>query len=293
MRLFFLILSVLLLLHSQILPAQKPVIVDGRYVFHAPATMSLLEAKKIALDRAKISALADRFGTVIESTSAITVSTENGVSDINQQIIGENSIKGEWLETIGEPDYHIYYNDYGLIVECRVKGRAREITSSKIDLKVKILCNGTDDKYETTDFHDGDDLYMSFSSPVSGFLAVYLYDGKEDVYCLLPYRSQSSTVRVDSGEKYLFFSSDNPYCVENPTDVDEYVMTSSADMEANRIYVIFSTNEFFKANDSMSSADGSLPRVLPYVDFVQWLSKNRSADKNMRVEVRDLIVIKK
>ena len=43
--------------------SQKMKTVEGEYTYHAPENVSLEEARRTALDRAKIQALADEFGT--------------------------------------------------------------------------------------------------------------------------------------------------------------------------------------------------------------------------------------
>ncbi len=294
MRTVFKLALCLSILCSQFtLYAQKIVFVNGEYTYVVPSDESLDQAKVSALERAKISILADTFGSVVGATSTIAVATENGSSDISQFTLGESSVKGEWIETIGEPEYHILYSDIGLIINVKVKGKAREIVSAGIDINVRILRNGTEDKFESASFKDGDDLYLSFSSPVSGYLGVYLFDGEENVYCLLPYKNQNESIfRTEAGRRYLFFSSNDTHGVVNPDVVDEYVMTCAGKTELNRIYVIFSPREFYKADDK-HSLDAALPRILSFDDFSRWLSSCRSRDNRMCVEIRDITVSKR
>lgn len=290
---FTLALCVVLLLPRTILHAQKIIPVHGEYTYIVPGNESLDQAKVTALERAKISILADTFGTVVGATSTITVSSENGSSDIRQFTLGESSVKGEWIETTGEPEYRIVYSDAGLAINVKVRGKAREIMSAGIDINAKILRNGTDDRFESEDFKDGDQLYLAFSSPVPGYLGVYLFDGADNVYCLLPYRSQTDGIyRTEAGRRYLFFSSDNAQSPVTPDIVDEYVMTCNGQTELNRIYVIFSPREFYKADD-IHQGDAALPRALSFEDFSRWLSSCRSRDDRMCVETMDITVSRK
>ena len=158
---FALALCMALLLPQTILHAQKIIPVHGEYTYIVPGNESLDQAKVTALERAKISILADTFGTVVGATSTITVSSENGSSDISQFTLGESSVKGEWIETTGEPEYRIVYSDAGLAINVKVRGKAREIVSAGIDINAKILRNGTDDRFESEDFKDGDQLYRT------------------------------------------------------------------------------------------------------------------------------------
>lgn len=260
--------------------AQKMKTVEGEYTYHVPENVTLENAKRIALDRAKIQALADAFGTIVSQSNSTRVENSNGKSDVDFLSIGGSEVKGEWIETIGEPQYHIFYEQEMLVIKASVKGKAREITSSAIDLKVKVLCNGTDDKFESDTFNNGDDLYISFQSPASGYVAIYLIDADNSVFCLLPYRNQESgQFPVKANQRYVFFSiKDAP--PELRPYVDEYTMTCSRSSETNQVYVIFSPQQFTKAVDTVSHS--SLPRELGFDEFQKWLTKCRNKDKEIQ-----------
>lgn len=248
--------------------SQKMKTVEGEYTYHAPENVSLEEARRIALDRAKIQALADEYGTIVSQTNATRVENRNGRSDIDFLSIGGSEVKGEWIETEGEPEYDISYDQGMLVVKVRVRGKAREIVSAQIDIKAKVLRNGTEDKFESNEFRNGDDLYLSFVSPVSGYLAVYLVDAEQKAYCLLPYRSQTDGIyKVEANRRYVFFNIKEASGKERDM-VDEYVMTCSASSEQNQLYILFSQQPFVKANDNKN--DNLLPRELTFDDFQHW-----------------------
>lgn len=285
MRLILLFLSLLPTLH---VCAQKLTDVEGEYIYHAPENVTLEEAKKTALDRAKIQALADAFGTVVSQTNATRVENRNGKSDIDFLSIGGSEVKGEWIETTGTPQYDISYEQNMLVVKVAVKGKAREIVSAKIDIKAKVLRNGTEDKFESDEFRDGDDLYLSFVSPVSGYLAVYLVDAEQKAYCLLPYRNQQEGIyKVEANRRYLFFS-----IKEAPEKerlyVDEYVMTCSRASEHNQIYVIFSPQQFAKAVDNTSAE--TLPRELSFEDFQRWFTRCNTKDNSLQLQLKQIVI---
>lgn len=271
--------------------SQKMKTVEGEYTYHAPENVTLEEAKRIALDRAKIQALADAFGTIVSQTNATHVQNRNGNSDIDFLSIGGSEVKGEWIETIGEPQYDISYEQGMLVVKVSVKGKAREIVSAQIDIKAKVLRNGTEDKFESDEFRNGDDLYLSFVSPVSGYLAVYLVDAEQKAYCLLPYRSQTDGIyKVEANRRYVFFNIKEASGQECQY-VDEYVMTCSRSSEHNQIYVIFSPQPFAKAADN--AAAETLPRELSFEDFQKWLVKNRKQNEQMYIDLITINIIKK
>lgn len=267
---------ILLLIISLPVLSQKIKTVEGEYTYHAPENVTLEEAKRTALDRAKIQALADVFGTIVSQTNTTRMENRNGSSDVDFLSIGGSEVKGEWIETVGEPQYSISYEQGMLVVKVSVRGKAREIVSAQIDIKAKVLRNGTEDKFESDEFRSGDDLYLSFVSPVSGYLAVYLVDAEKKAYCLLPYRSQTDGIyKVEANRRYVFFNIKEASQQELPY-VDEYVMTCSRSSEYNQMYVIFSPQPFTKAADNASAE--TLPRELGFEDFQRWLVNIRRKD---------------
>ena len=170
-----------------------------------------------------------------------------------------------------------------------VTGRIREIVSAGIDFLAKVLRNGTEEKFESSDFRSGDDMYLYFRSPVDGYLTVYLLDETtQEVFCLLPYRgSGDGAYRIQHDRPYILFSAkDEP---QNPSLVDEYTMTCSREVEYNDLYVIFSPSSFSKANASASD-DEVLPRQLSYEDFQKWLVKARKRDAQMSLVITNITI---
>ena len=66
--------------------------------------------------------------------------------------------------------------------------------------------------------------------------------------------------------------------------------TAVDEREFNRLYVIFSPNEFAKAIDKSSS--DLLPRETTFEAFQKWLSHCRKADEKMTVVVKNLVICK-
>lgn len=251
--------------------AQKLVQVESEYSYVVPENTSIEQAKLTALDRARLQAIADEFGTLVNQSNTIYVENQNGVSNLHFQSLGSSNVKGEWVETIGEPVYEIAFEQNMLVVKVKVRGRIKESLSSEIPLTVQVLCNGTATKHERYDFKNGDDMFLRFQSPVNGYLIIYLIDHSSgNAYCLLPYsQSADAAQRIVHDKEYVFFSiEDAPD--GNKEEVDEYSMTCSGGIERNDIYVIFSPNEFTKANSSQ--LDISRPRELSISNFNEWLS---------------------
>ena len=268
--------------------AQKTERVTATYTYYAPEHVSIEEARRVALQRAQLQAIADAFGTIVTQSNATRVRNENGKSDVSLLSLGASEVRGEWLRTDGEPEYDIAYEDGMLAVTVRVKGVIREIVNAAVDFQAKVLRNGTEDRFEGEEFRNGDDLYLSFRSPVDGFLTVYLLDAEGTAYCLLPYRNDTGgRVAIEGNRHYVFFSLDD-VSAEERSIVDEYTMTCSRDRELNQIYVIFSPQLFTKAVDY--AGEGLQPRELPYEEFQEWLFKCRKQDPEMRVEVKGILI---
>lgn len=271
--------------------AQKVKTIEGEYTYHAPENVTLEQARTTALDRAKIQALADEFGTIVSQYNSTIVENKNEQSRIDFSSIGGSEVKGEWIETLGEPIYNIMYEGNMLVVSVKVKGKAREITSAGIDFKAHVLRNGIEDRFESDQFVSGDDLYLSFMSPVSGYLAVYLIDADNQAFCLLPYQNQTNGYyQIRANQRYLFFNKQAASSSEHPL-VEEYVMTCESSSEQNYLHIIFSPNSFTKALDE-NLAEG-LPRQLTAKEFNEWLAKRRKHDAEMILDRRMITINKK
>jgi hypothetical protein len=175
------------------------------------------------------------------------------------------------------------------LYKAEICGWAREVDNSGgIDIKAKVLQNGTEEKFESHVFQHNDDIYLLFSAPVDGYLAVYLRDdvlsaGNQTVFCLLPYpKGTGEAVEIKGGKEYIFFSKKHAE-PSQATTVEEYTMTCKQPVEYNELYIIFSRSKFIKANDKSSSSDKEaggtlLPRQLSYKDFSEWMRKNTNAE---------------
>lgn len=285
---FFITLSVLL---SNSLFSQKSHKVSVKYTYYVPETVSIDEAKRIALERAKIQAIADEFGTAVSQTVSIHVDNDNSISKTNMVSTGHNEINGEWVETIGEPSYDILYEGGMLAVTVHLKGKARLRSNIQIPLSIKILRNGTTSQYENHEFRSGDNLYLSFQSPISGSLLVYLIDYVSDnAYCLLPYSiSNDNSQSIEGNKEYIFFSEEHAPNGEKQR-VDEYILdcTGSSKTEHNDLVIIFSPTNLVKSNTSKTNAE--TPRQLSRIDFEKWKSQLRVQFSEIQIITNQILI---
>lgn len=282
------ILTMVTLLFSLTLCAQRVQKVCGEYTYYAEANQSLNDAKHAALLSARLQALANEFGTIISQSNSQKESSVNGKEDSYFFSLSEREVKGEWIEDIGEPTYDVSFVQEMLVVKCKICGRARQLSNDAVDFTATVLRNGTESKHADVCFRNGDDMFLLFRSPADGYIAVYLVDETPTAYCLLPYIKNSNGQQpVGHDKEYIFFS---PGKAGKGEKVDEFTLTCSNDMERNQIYVIFSPQPFTKALDSQK--DEGLPRQLSYEDFSKWLGTCRKRDTRMGVKVMHIEIAK-
>lgn len=280
------IVAIILLFAFADVCGQKVKTVECEYTFHAPENFTLEQAKATAIERARIQAIANEFGTLVAQTNLTDVSAKS----VDFHSIGFSEVKGEWIEDIKEPAITVDFLEGMIVVTAFVKGKARELVSAETNCGVRVLRNGKEDRFESDTFFDKDQFYISFQTPASGFITVYLSDGKGSVACLLPYpEQQDGNYPIKANRRYLLFDpADGDECTE------EYYLTCGQIPEVNHIYVIFSPKPFTKALDHVSangSEDLILPRELSESDFQKWLAKCRRRDNEMQV-IRKTISIK-
>ena len=198
-------------------------------------------------------------------------------------------MRGEWIETTSQKVLNKIFEKGFWHVKVYIAGRARNHSTEKPEIHYAFI-NNAHDKQNRDQYYDGDDIFLRFSSPVSGALCVYLVDAEQNAYCLLPY--QSSTIgyqKIDANQEYLFFST------STDPNADEYTLNCMQSSEQNALYVIFSPNTFTKAIDQQAGKnwrDEQLPRFLSYEDLMKWLAKNQTRDENMVVR-REVVTIRK
>lgn len=272
--------------------SQRTAKVSATFTYYASETISIEEAKRIALDRAKIQAIADEFGTIVSQSTSTVITNKNGESDTHFFALGGSDVKGEWIETIGNPEYQLKFENHFLVVTCSVKGKAREITSSKIEFTAKTLRNGTELRFEDVNFRNGDDLYLYFRSPANGYLATYLLDElTQTIYCVLPYKAQSiSAYPIEANKEYVMFSRKEADKSERQI-VDEYVLSCENDKEFNTLYILFSSSQIGKRNGFDDSIEDK-PDNISFKDFKSWLSRTLSKDSNIQFQEINISISK-
>jgi len=251
------------------------------------------QAEQAAIQMAQQKALEEHFGLdVVGITSTMQRNRQEGqqvssTSDVFS--LRETSVRGEWIETTSQKVLEKTFEKGFWHVKVYIAGRARNHSTEKPEIHYAFI-NNAHDKQNRDQYYDGDDIFLRFTSPISGALCVYLVDAEQNTYCLLPY--QSSTIgyqKIDANQEYLFFST------STDPNADEYTLNTMQSSEQNALYVIFSPNTFTKAADQQAGKnwrDEQLPRFLSYEDLMKWLAKNQTRDENMVVR-REVVTIRK
>ena len=248
-------------------------------------------AEQRAIEHAKQEALKEKFGVDV---SSIVVNMEherasNGDLQYDEDFfsLGGSITRGEWLKCEEKVLERSMSKDGFMVIKVSVEGTAREKGGTSIDIRYAFV-NDKRERDNRTKYYDGDDLYMRFSSPVSGYLCVYCVDAEKTAFCLLPYEDNTDGYqKVAANKDYLFFD-------RTDSKIEGITLTTPS-MEHNVLYVVFSPNRFTKARDAEGGKnwrDEQLPRMLKYADFLKWLAKNQTADEEMIVKT-EVVEIRK
>lgn len=275
------------------LSAQKMQTASGSYTYHVPSNIPIEQAEIIAFNRLKTQLIAEKFGTLVSSSNFTSISHSDNKSSIKFLTFGENEVKGEWIETIGSPKYTYNIDEQGgVILTISATGKIRELKYPPIEFKSKLLRNATEDVFESYEFKEDDKLYMSFQSPIAGYLSVYLFDGNAEVYRMLPYSNQADkSLLIEANKRYVFFSLKEVGGGISEDLIDEYILSCSKRVEYNRVYIVFSPTKYITPIDYSKNAD--FPKMLSFEEFQKWLTKHRKLDPRMSVEIKDISINKK
>lgn len=263
--------------------APKVVDVEGSYTYYIPYNVPRDRAEQIAMERAMIQALASKFGTLVSETTQMDMRSSKSGDNVDFWSSASTLVKGEWIETVGKPEFTPSLDGNDFVVSCKIKGKAREIEGARASLDIHILANSTAPEAETVSFKNGDKLFMQFTSPVDGWLTVYLEGADGKVFRMLPFYAQRNPAhRIEADRKYTFF-------VSTEGDAEQYQLTTDADIERNTLYIVFSPNEYVKPVDRSSEEELAL-RELPTADFRRWVTNLRLTDPKLQLVVKPITI---
>ncbi|MEM6261357.1 MAG: hypothetical protein AAGI38_02535 [Bacteroidota bacterium] len=296
----FLILSLLALLTTS-LSAQKVRKVSAEYQLNlSRSELSEKAACQKCVELAQVQAIEKAFGTVIIQGNTTYIKNEETGEQVETEqtfnMMAETYVNGRWVETLSE-DCNRFTEDGEFWVRCKIKGKVRELSQPKLDLTAEPMDCVTANCV-TTQFQEGESLYLLFKSPINGYLTVYLSD-ETTTQRLLPYRDMPDgkiqALPVKADKEYVLFSRE-----KDPFDlgpyVDEYELFAANEQDLNRLYVIFSEKPLRKPSLSRGgvseSSQDSVPLQMKAKDFQRWLAQNRTFQDEFQVERVDILIRK-
>jgi len=295
----------------------KIISTEGSAQVEFPDNKSRQQVEKEAEDQAIINALENAFGRAVVESNSTYLSNINTGKKVETStcfnMIANTLVKGEVLNIL---DKHceeipgVRLSDGRKIpvkdLKCTVRIEARELSESRPEFEsfpltcVHINC-------KTTGFKNNDPFYLYFKSPVSGFLTVFLDDGKK-CQRLLPYREMEGEyeegVPIHADQEYYLFSREKKYSYFGKDDkVDEFNMVAENIQDQNRIFIVFSTTPISKPglkegigleelSDLEKQEGWKVPKALSSEDFQEWLIKNRIHNRNISVKTVDITITK-
>ncbi|MFY0688421.1 MAG: hypothetical protein JXQ90_14700 [Cyclobacteriaceae bacterium] len=273
--------------------------VSGEHRMRIESYMSVDRATDQALEQARINALADAFGTKVSQSTMTRIETSNTNTNTRFSTLANSMVNGIWLEDLQEPKVEIINEGSDRWLEVSVVGRARYNEKVAVDFEVMSLkCR--EKGCATQDFKEGETVFLYFNSPVDGYLSVYI-DDETNCQMLLPYQNErTNSMKIEADTEYILFSNQHPYSSQI-SDIDQYQLFTNFESEMNLLYVIFSTEDYYKPRLEDNNAeykaqnDSRLSDFPKYTDsrsFRKWLNKNLGQNDEMFLEVIDITISK-
>lgn len=304
MKLRILLILCTMLLSSFHSYSQKTVVEKGEYLMRIESSMSENDAIEQAIKMAQINAIENAFGkVVVQGNSSFIQNSTGKITETNSvfSFMADSYVNGEWIETLDQESEIINEKDGSRWVKVIVKGKIRELKNVNYNCEVYTLtCPRLSCK--TTDFNEGQGLYLYFRSPQNGYLSVYLDDPYEKVTSrLLPYSrnltGKTVNFHVNADSVYYLFSREFDY-LNDKANIDELELSANNMADQYKIYVLFSTEDFDKpllddqtqrllSNNKVESGY-SMPPSLPSEKFQNWQIILRG--KNPDIEMQTIMI---
>lgn len=249
--------------------------------FSENKNMTIADAERKCEQLAKLDALKKEFGTnIIEQTyKEESQHNDEAQSDFYQLI--QQSTKGDWLNDTKQPKYTYKCEDNQIFIRCEVWGEAMKKKDLNIDLDWKILGGNADLKSERTTINNEEHLFIYVKSPSDGYIAVFLQDAEGDTYCLLPYWDAEPKFYIERGKEYFLFDTENH---KDSRYKFRYQLKTESEIETNKIYLVFSKNEFtLPLMKPIASTDSQVRIGKCTENFGEWLVEKMKADDYMRL----------
>lgn len=260
------------------------------------------QTKQKAIDAAKINAIESAFGSVLmEGNSLYTVNKQEGTKTEFNQVFNSISdvyVNGDWIKDLEQPVVERVIKGDDIYYTAKVKGLIRELKNNPAKFSIKAL-SCEDKTCETEFFNNGQDFYLYFKAPNSGYIAVYLdIPTEHTTYRLLPYKQESNvgSAAVKADVEYIYFSPKKAD-PKKVAMVDELVwsLTDKSMPETNKLFVLYrpelplekpilTASKSGKVKTANDPKPLEIPLSLKSEDFQVWLQQLRSRNKDIQLQ---------
>ncbi len=270
--------------------SKKLVTVKAEVLLEVDRSMSIKQAEQLALQMAKEKALADRFGTFVYRGNQLYIESqksEDGLEETNRfESLSNSIVKGIWLKTIYEKLDPIIDKEGNTWIKAQVKGKARALIEPPIRISA-IPLDCPDSKCMEYDFTNEESFFLDLTSPINGYVAVYLAMA-DYAQCILPYPDMDPATQWLEGDQQTILFSEK--------EAPDYMMFTEKENELNILYVLFSKTPFGKP--VLQEAEQTygyhlLPNELPIDQFQLWLSDQQIQDSNLSITRIPITVTKR
>lgn len=257
--------------------------VHGKFEYHLndDKEITFKQAKINCIEAAQVEAIKAAFGEYVTNIFISREREDGNTSQTEYTMETEVRAKGVWLGHEREPVVNVVWNNGEFIYSVEVWGKAREINQAITSLDWSTQTDRKELRTDVDEFISGERIYVNFTAPADGYVAIYLLQEDDDASCLLPYPNDTSgQFRVKGGITYTFFDKkDNP-------NAPNYKLTTTQPDEFNEIFLIYSPNSFLKCSDKAS--DEFTPNSLKKANFRNWLWKCQRDDTEMVVNRKSI-----
>lgn len=275
----------------------------GEAQFRLEEHMSKDELKEELRQQAIIKAIENTYGTAVTQDARIEM--KDGRTRFN--IEGTTTVRGEWLKTTSEKfseEIRTIKTPEGkrmeIWIKCKIEGKVREVLNPAVVFRFS-QGNCPDKKCVTTEFRNGEPMYVFFKAPVDGYLSIFIVED-DRAFRILPYQrmpaAYAHAIPVEGNKDYVFFSNyrshdyfpDFSYYL-----ADELLMVTEKKEETLRLFVIFSTEAFnaplLEEKEIFENGE-EIPKSLSLEMLKNWLENNRVYNTEFDFQTTTLKIIK-
>lgn len=300
MKLYYLNIFIVLFLFSTNISIGQNVSVfsaSGKEVIEWNVNIeSKVDAQERVFELAKRNLLANAFPTQMSVQTEMEIKNRNEGNNVDTEtsikVSSESIVKGEIIKiTKKEFKDHLRKENKTKVkyIECIIEAKVRKLENERIAIQTFTMSDSRI-LVPKKNFKEGDNLYVYFQSPVSGYLNIFV-EAEEMVQRIFPYSQYPSKfengAEVIADKDYILFSQNHDYFDQPKLLTDELeLFLENKELETNKVYVIFSkspiTKPVLKPNQKLEGGS-YLPPSLSKKAFEAWKFRNLSSRADMQI----------